>query len=234
MKKIHWFTDKTTPKNLKVGDSFEIIDKELVRQIYKILKLQKDEHIVIKNQDLGYEAVLRDISSKKVTISILCKKESNVLKKFALIICIPKKDKFELILEKCTEIGVTDFYPVVSDRTIKININTERASKIIQEASEQAQRLDTPILHTISKLDDVLNELRPIVFDVEGVPMPHHSLEGRNPILDIQNILIGPEGGFSERELQLFKEKNLNIYKLGDTVLKTETAAIVMSGLLLN
>ena len=228
MKKIHWFTDKTIPKDLKMGDSFEITNKELVKQIDKVLKLQKDEHIFIKNEGFGYEAVLTDVSSKNIAISIINKKESSIAKKCALIICIPKIDTFELILEKCTEIGLTDFYPVISDRTIKTNINIERAHKIIQEASEQAQRLDTPILHTISKLDDILGELKPIVFDTEGTQVTSNKLKEKN------TFLIGPEGGFSERELELFKEKNLEIYKMGNTVLKTETAAIVVSGLLLN
>lgn len=228
MKKIHWFTDKRLSKDLKAGDSFEITDKELMRQIHKVLKLQKDEHIVIKNEGFGYEAVLTDVSLKNVCVSILHKKESGGTKKSALIICIPKKDKFELILEKCTEIGITDFYPVISDRTIKTNINIERASKIIEEASEQAQRLDTPTLHKISKLEDILDELKPIVFDVEG-----KQYLGRSDLAPTE-VLIGPEGGFSEKELKLFKEKKLEIYKLGNTVLKTETAAIVVSGLLLN
>lgn len=228
MKKIHWFTDKTIPKDLKMGDPFEITNKELVKQIDKVLKLQKDEHIFIKNEGFGYEAVLTDVSSKNVAISIIHKKENGITKKCALIICIPKKDKFELILEKCTEIGLTDFYPVISDRTIKTNINIERAHKIIQEASEQAQRLDTPTLHTISKLEDVLDELKPIVFDVEGTKVTSSKLSAQN------HFLIGPEGGFSQRELESFKEKNLEIYKIGNTVLKTETAAIVVSGLLLH
>jgi 16S rRNA (uracil1498-N3)-methyltransferase len=245
MKKIHWFTDKTIPKDLKTGDSFEITDKELMKQIYKVLKLQKDESIVIKNEGFGYEAILIDVSSKNVVVSILDKKENNITKKCALIICIPKKDKFELILEKCTEIGITDFYPVISDRTIKTNINSERALKIIQEASEQAQRLDTPTLHTISKLEDILDELKPIVFDVEGKKWCHPGFipgsgntknETPHQVRDDSTItfLIGPEGGFSEKELKLFREKKLEIYKLGNTVLKTETAAIVVSGLLLN
>ena len=228
MKKIHWFTDKTLSKDLKAGDSFEITDTELVKQIYKVLKLQKDESIVIKNEGFGYEAVLTDVSSKKVIVSILNKKENNIQKKSGLIICIPKKDKFELILEKCTEIGITDFYPVISDRTIKTNINSERASKIIEEASEQAQRLDTPTLHTISKLEDILDELKPIVFDVDGIKTDTSKLKSKNI------FLIGPEGGFSEKEQELFKEKGLEAYKIGNTVLKTETAAIVVSGLLLN
>jgi 16S rRNA (uracil1498-N3)-methyltransferase len=245
MKKTHWFTDKTASYNLKEGETFDIGDKEVVTQIFKVLKLQRGEHIVLKNEGFAYECELLLVSREKITVSILNKKESVIQKKISLVICIPKKDKFELILEKCTEIGITDFYPVISERTIKTNVNSERASKIIQEASEQAQRLDTPKLHAISKLEDVLDELKPIVFDVEGQPWCHPGFipESRNINTEtpkqvrgdnLVSFLIGPEGGFSQKELDLFKEKNLHTYKLGDTVLKTETAAIVVSGLLLN
>lgn len=228
MKKIHWFTDTTIKKELSVGDLFDITEKDTVKQIFKILKLQKNEFIVIKTGNFVYECKIIEVSREKITVSILEKKYPVTQNKKTLIFCIPKKDKFELIIEKCTEIGITDFYPVISDRTIKTNINIERCSKIIQEASEQAQRLDTPTLHTISKLDDVLGELKPIVFDVEGIKVTSKDLHGRD------TFLIGPEGGFSERELNLFKEKEIEIYKIGETVLKTETAAIVISGLILN
>jgi 16S rRNA (uracil1498-N3)-methyltransferase len=236
MKKIHWFTDHTIPHNLKRGDEFEIHEKEVVKQVSRVLKLQKGEHMMIKSDSFGYECEIIEVSHAIIRVLILNKKESVNQKRISLIVCVPKKDKFELILEKCTEIGITDFYPVISDRTIKTNINVERATKIIQEASEQAQRLDTSTLHTISKLDDVLGELKPIVFDVEGEKWGErlcHSRERGNPE-NIKVFLIGPEGGFSQREVNLFKEKGLKIYKLGETVLKTETAAIVVSGLLLN
>lgn len=228
MRKIHWFTDTTITKDLKVGEVFDITEKEVVKQIFKVLKLQKDEHIIIKTNNFVYECKIIEVTRDKITVSALNKKHVVSQKKISLVFCIPKKDKFELILEKCTEIGVTDFYPIISDRTIKTNINIERASKIIQEASEQSQRLDTPVLHTITKLEEVLDELKPIVFDTEGVKVTSHELKGKNI------FLIGPEGGFSERELNLFKEKMLETYKIGETVLKTETAAIVVSGLLLN
>ncbi len=216
------------PSTLKAGDAFDITEREVVTQIFKVLKLQKGEHIVVKTDVCAYECELIEVSREKISVLIEERKESVSQHKVSLVFCIPKKDKFELILEKCTEIGITDFYPVISDRTIKTNINIERAHKIIQEASEQAQRLDTPTLHTISKLDDILDELKPIVFDVEGEQYLGRSEVGRS------EVLIGPEGGFSQRELNLFKEKNLTTYRLGNTVLKTETAAIVVSGLVLN
>lgn len=226
MKKIHWFTDTSILKDLERGDSFEIRDKEVVKQVYRVLKLQKGEHIILKNVSFGYECEIISVSHEIINVLILNIKESTIKKRISLMFCIPKKDKFELLIEKCTEIGVTDFYPIISDRTIKMNINEERSIKIIKEASEQAQRIDTPVLHKTQSLQHALEELKPIVFDVDGENMSEISKDKNI------SILIGPEGGFSEKELQLFKEKGLQIYKLGDTVLKTETAAILACGLI--
>jgi len=224
MKKIHWFTvTNSTPSN---KNTFTIQDEEVVRQISRVLKLEAGESVVIKTDETAFEGVIQQVSREEVTISNLKEKTQDIsFKKISLFFCIPKKDKFETILEKCTEIGVTDFYPVISSRTVKTDINTERSEKIIQEASEQAQRIDTPLLHEIQSLEDIIKEYRPAVFDVDGEPF------SKNSVLAVHNILIGPEGGFTPEEIKMFKEHRLDIYKIGHTVLKTETAAIVISAL---
>lgn len=224
MKKIHWFT----VKNIIPAGEIEttITDHEVIRQISKVLKLQAGERVVLKTDQTAFEGILSLVSRNEVVVSELVEKiRTESYKKVSLFFCIPKKDKFELILEKCTEIGITDFYPVISDRTVKTNINIERSEKIIQEASEQAQRIDTPILHAIQSIDDIIREYRPAVFDVEG------EVFKRDENKAIQHILIGPEGGFTLRELELFRDTRLDIFKIGETVLKTETAAILVSGL---
>lgn len=227
MKKIHWFTDKdslATPD----GKLF-IKNKEVIKQIQKVLRIEVGETIVVRTIGAPFEGEIESITSFEIVLSNIREVESIYPhKKLALFFCIPKKDKFELILEKCTEIGVTDFYPVISDRTVKTNINYERSIKIIEEASEQAQRIDTPNLHEIRSIEEVVREFRPVVFDVDG------GLFSYEDNAHIQNMLIGPEGGFSEKEILLFQKEKLDIFKLKGTVLKTETAAIVISGILLN
>lgn len=226
MKKIHWFTvTNSSPSN---KNTFTIQDEEVVKQISRVLKLEVGESVVIKTDETAFEGKISEVTREEVTVSDMKEMiQPASFRKTSLFFCIPKKDKFELILEKCTEIGVTDFYPVVSDRTVKTNINIERSEKIIQEAAEQAQRIDTPILHEIQSLEDILKEYRPAVFDVEGEKFD------KSTNVAIHNILIGPEGGFSDKELKLFKDMRLDIYRIGNTVLKTETAAIAISTLVI-
>ncbi len=225
MKKIHWFTISGKHKTPVVGEMFDITDLDVTKQIAKVLRLEADEAVVIRTYEGTYEGRIRAITKGSVQVMLTTQLEGKTEKRVALFCCIPKKDKFELILEKCTEIGVTDFYPIVSDRTIKTDINVERSLKIIEEASEQAQRVDTPKLHPIQKLGECLENFAPIVLDVEGKAF--RKSDSKESI----SLLIGPEGGFSEKEIALFKEKELKIYKLGENVLKTETAAIVGCGL---
>ncbi len=224
MKKIHWFTvTNSTPSN---KNTFTIQDEEVVKQISRVLKLEAGEAVVIKTDETAFEGVITEVSREEVTVSNLKEKVQDVsFKKVSLFFCIPKKDKFETILEKCTEIGVTDFYPVISSRTVKTDINTERSEKIIQEAAEQAQRIDTPILHEIQSLEDIIKEYRPAVFDIDGENLAKANTS------TLHNVLIGPEGGFTPEEVKMFKDHRLDTYKLGHTVLKTETAAIVVSAL---
>jgi 16S rRNA (uracil1498-N3)-methyltransferase len=227
MKKIHWFTDKEA---LATQDGILFIkNKEVIKQIQKVLRLEEGERIVVRTIGATFEGIISKISPLTIEVSGIEEIQSLYpQKQISLFFCIPKKDKFELIIEKCTELGITNFYPVISDRTIKTNINLERAQKIIEEACEQAQRTDTPTLHEIRDIKEVVEEFRPVVFDVDG------GLLDTNSVKHIQNFLIGPEGGFSEKELELFRKEKLDIYKLKTPVLKTETAAIAISGLLLD
>jgi 16S rRNA (uracil1498-N3)-methyltransferase len=226
MKKIHWFTDKdalATPQ----GELY-IKNKDVIKQILKVLKLEEGENIIVRTSGAAFGGVIHSVTSFEIILNQIEEVVSHYPQKQAsLFFCIPKKDKFELILEKCTELGITNFYPIISDRTIKTNINIERAQKIIEEACEQAQRTDTPVLHEIRDLEEIIKEFRPVVFDVDG------GILAKDEALHIHNFLIGPEGGFSEKEIMLFKKEKLDIYKLKTPVLKTETAAIAVTSLLL-
>ncbi len=226
MKKIHWFTD--TDAIATPDKQLHIRNKEVISQICKVLKLKTGEKIVVRTYGATFEGIITQALQDKVILSDIQEVEPLYTpKKLSLFFCIPKKDKFELILEKCTELGVTDFYPVLSDRTIKTSINTARSLKIIEEASEQAQRIDTPTLHDIRNLEEVVDVFKPTVFDVEGGLLSHEQAA------HIHGILIGPEGGFSEKELSHFRNQKLDIYKLKGPILKTETAAIAAVSLIM-
>ena len=132
----------------------------------------------------------------------------------------------EWVVEKATELGVSKIVPVVSERSEKKGFNLERMLKIAIEASEQCGRVDVPILESSQQLADSIKDCKEeiIVFDPSGTPPSPPLVQGRE---GATSVFIGPEGGWTEKELEIFKQKEAKILSLGSLTLRAETAAIV-------
>jgi 16S rRNA (uracil1498-N3)-methyltransferase len=138
-----------------------------------------------------------------------------------------KKDTFEWITEKATELGVTDVVPVIAERSEKKNLNEERLKKISVEASEQSGRGDVPIVHPIISLEEAMEKVKQdgmqtVVFHLEGDTFHTAFFDKNNDLA----VFIGPEGGWSEREVEMFHTNGFAVRSLGDQVLRSETAVI--------
>jgi 16S rRNA (uracil1498-N3)-methyltransferase len=138
-----------------------------------------------------------------------------------------KINYLNFIIQKATELGVSKFTPILTERTIVRKINEKRINKIIIEASEQSNRLKVPKLEEMVKLDNFLklNQKTNIIFG---------DLNTNNTKLHVKNteplcILIGPEGDFTEKEREkILKLKNIIPLKINENILRAETAAISM------
>ena len=131
------------------------------------------------------------------------------------------------MIQKATEIGVTRFIPVLTERTIVRKLNEKRINKIIIEASEQSNRLNIPSLDKLIKLDAFLksNKNTNIIFGDLNTDNKKIDIKSRNPLC----VLIGPEGDFSLKEREnILKLKNIIPLKINDNILRSETAAISM------
>jgi 16S rRNA (uracil1498-N3)-methyltransferase len=221
-------------EHLRNKREISIFDDELIHQWKDVFRLRAgDKVILLDNTSFEYLAEVELLAKGKADFKILDSSiAENISKKEVwLFAALIKKDNFEWILEKGTEIGVSHFVPILSDRTEKKDINMERAVKIIREASEQSGRGKLPELEEPTYLEQAINAAR--------IPLIAFHLSGEKFVSDFHNakqkvgILIGPEGGWSDKELELFKEKNVPVYSLGAQVLRAETAAIVIPGLLL-
>ena len=156
-----------------------------------------------------------------------------------LIAALIKKDNFEWIIEKATELGVTGIIPVISERSEKKSLNMERGNKILVEASEQSGRVTLPQLKNPQSLAEVIQsvtqadeeKMNLISIDPEGKPWPKSGFGQFDS--KPAGIFVGPEGGWSDRELEMFKEAGIAIYSIGSQVLRAETAAVAVSSLLL-
>ena len=186
---------------LKIGDEVVLFDGLSTERIYKLTELNDREAHLQQITELVRKLPLRDVY---------------------LLWALLKKDKNDWVLQKCTELGVSHFVPLLADRSEKTGFNAERAQKIVIEAAEQCGRSDVPTAREPMRIETALKEL--------GDKVELYICEQDGPdnaqMADHIGVLIGPEGGWSEVEKRLFKDRNLKHLNLHDFTLRAETAAI--------
>lgn len=225
--KIHRFYYKQTqPKNI------EITNRDIAHQIFKVLRLKIGERVILFNglELLDFIFEVKALAKNKITLDFLEFQQNNREsdKKIHLHLSILKNTNFELAVAKTVELGVTSITPIITERTIKTNLNLERIGKIIKEAAEQSGRGVVPQIFNPIKLVDVISQAKnPIIFDPAG---EKNIVEDKKEI----SIFIGPEGGWTADELELARNKKVKIASLGKTILRAETATIVGTFFLLS
>lgn len=224
MKKIHRFF-VTTP--YPTTGEITISEKELVHQMYSVLKFKIDDVFALFwNGSPDVVIQIRSISKKELLGTILETKNNSTTpdKKITAILSITKGDTFDMTIQKLTEIGIDTIVPIVSDRTIKQKTNIDRLKKISTEALEQCGGNVLPTITEIKTLEQILKEYSitdMVVYDT------YQDGDNQNNLKNKTIILIGPEGGWSEREQTLFREKGITIGSLGSRIYRAETAAII-------
>jgi 16S rRNA (uracil1498-N3)-methyltransferase len=224
-------------QKLAAGLNAEITDPEQVHKISHVLRLKKGAQILVFDAaGMEYLAQVKNADKKSVQILIEQTRETTAEPKIKInLYCgLIKKNRFEIILEKCTEIGVAQFYPIVSERAV---VHTEsvpqRWKKIIIEAAQQSGRKHIPEIHDPEKLQEILNKFpagAQIVLASEqgGTKEIAKSIANLKPTENI-NLFIGPEGGWTSAELEMFDKAGAIKLNLGSRILRAETAAIVFS-----
>jgi len=229
--KLHRFY---TTISIEEGVINTLPDQSLIHQIGSVLRLCPDDRVVFWNGNGNdYESKIVLIDKNKITfrvVNIKIVKPFFSLKLF-LAFSLIKKDNIEWIIQKCSELGVTNFIPLISERSEKKGFNLERAKKIMIEACEQSGRGDVPVIHEPVSLREFLQKenKKIIVFHTHG-----NGLDKNNFLSETELVAcIGPEGGWSETEISLLKEKGVSIVRLNTPILRSETAAVVISSIFL-
>jgi 16S rRNA (uracil1498-N3)-methyltransferase len=145
-----------------------------------------------------------------------------------LFISILKGENFDLVVQKVTELGANHIVPVLCDRTIKKNINQKRVEKIAIEASEQSGRTSVLKIHEPVTLKKAVEDFLAIDGDMAVCHQRGDSWEESKKLLKKYPLgfLVGPEGGWSEKEEKYFEKMALRKIKFSNNVLRAETAAI--------
>ncbi len=207
-------------------------DKEESKHIIKVLR-KKDGDILFVTNGLGYlfecEITLASDNKCIVKINSFEKKEAP---KFHLHLAVaPTKmnDRYEWFLEKATEIGIQEITPIICDRSERKVINKERFDKIVLSALKQCNETYLPKLNEAVTLKEFINKQQN-----KGLQLIAHCEETDKKTLksvlktnEDVTLLIGPEGDFSVKEIALALENNYIPVSLGNTRLRTETAAVV-------
>jgi len=216
------------PESLSINLNSKL-DKSQSHYLAKVMRTNIGENFSLFNQSGEWEAKITKIIKGVVEFSITKKIRSNANEKEIWLAFAPiKLNYLNLMMQKATELGVTRFIPILTERTIVRRINQKRISKIIIEASEQSNRLKIPKLEEIVKLDNFLksNQKINIIFgDLNTDNSSLNIVKNTEPLC----ILIGPEGDFTEKEKEKILElKKLIPLKINENILRSETAAISM------
>ncbi len=203
------------------------------------------EITVVNGKGEEYLVEIVEVTTDQVHGAIVKKMERQAEPrvKITLVQSLPKADKFEWILQKNTELGVSRFQPVFTERSnIKLDQATqerklERWGKIIREAAEQSGRQIIPVLEPIRRWNEMLSGCNTglvlIPWEGETVQSLKQVLGRQTKIPESLKVLIGPEGGFSLKEVEEAKEKGAIPVTLGPRILRTETAGLVVASALL-
>ncbi|MFV8343849.1 16S rRNA (uracil(1498)-N(3))-methyltransferase [Flavobacterium sp. XS2P39] len=219
--------------NPTINDTTETFsfDKEESKHIIKVLR-KKDSDILYVTNGLGYlfKTEITLASDNKCTVKIISFEKSAPSKFHLHLAVAPTKmnDRFEWFLEKATEIGIHEITPIICDRSERKVINNERFDKIILTAMKQSNILFLPKLNDAVSLKEFVKQER------EGLNFIAHCEETNKKSLKSAleanrnvTVLIGPEGDFTEKEIELALDSKYVPVSLGATRLRTETAAIV-------
>lgn len=207
--------------------------------IKTVMRMKKNDQIeVVYNKKL-YLCLIADFKLNRVEIITEMEFEKDNLPAITLIIPLLKEAKMKLILEKATELGVTQIIPVLMTRSI-IKLDNlgfmkkkTRWEKICQEASEQSKRITVPIISNLIALNDLKSwdGLKIICSTTKNIPSFKMGLKNKDKY-DKISIVIGPEGGLTKTEEELLIDYGFQPFSLGNRILRVETVPIVVLGII--
>jgi 16S rRNA (uracil1498-N3)-methyltransferase len=226
-------------EELSPDDIYITHETNFIHQLKNVFRFKVGQKILIFNEKIG-EIEVELIKVSKIDMSfkfVQYIKESDINKtlkrQVSLYMSIIKNNNFDLVVEKAVELGVNKIVPVISERTIKNDLNIHRLNRIIKEATEQSGRMSLMVIDDSLYLDTAINKSKDennIVY-FGSIDSNNHTFN-RDTNLKKIAIFIGPEGGFSDDEINIFLNKDIKPIGLGDYVLRAETAAIVGCGLI--
>ena len=221
--------------NTKI-DNYFLFDKETNHHLNNVRRIKNKEELICVYEQVFYLCEI-EVNNKELKAIIKEKLDINneLNTHINLIYGIPKGEKLDLVLQKATELGVKEITLFNSERSIvkfdesKINTKMERFNKIVKGASEQSKRNIIPTINKPININEIpLNDINIIAFEEESSNNQSTLFNLLNKNLNNLriNVVIGPEGGFSNKEVDYLVKKGYVRVSLGKRILRSETACL--------
>lgn len=235
---MHRFFLKTRIDN---PQNISITDKEIINKIKKVLRQKIGDTFFLFDIDgQEFQVIIESINANQIKCKYVSKeiidRELEIV--INLYMALLKKDKFEWICQKAAEIGVKKIIPMVTENCVVTELSKnklDRYKKILAEATMQCGGQVVPELAGLINFEQAVKKL-----DSASLNIIPYEQEQENQLINVLklnksksvNVFIGPEGGFSQFEIDLAKQNKLIPTTLGKRILRAETAAIVSCGII--
>ena len=220
----------------KINENF-ILSEQDNFHIERVLRMRDGDHIVVTYESNKYDCTVSFRNGVNVHVESLLDVNNELECDITLVYGIPKKDKFELVIQKSCELGVSNIVPFLAKRSIPVlddkntNKKLERWNMIAKEACEQSKRnklvtIDEPV--SLKRVLDYKSELNLIAYEDLNCDGSKHLYEllANNP--KSVTIVVGPEGGFEKSEVDYLVDNGFISVSLGKRILRSETAPLYM------
>ena len=235
-------TNRFYVPEIKFENGFMVLGSQgLVNQLNKVLRVKTGEKLYLfDNSGMEYETKVHKINPSKIEVRLLNQSlgKQEVEIHITLYQALLKKDRWVWLLQKVTELGVAEIVPFMSEFCIADQISDtkrERYEKILTEATEQCGGCKIPKLGELQDFEQVVKSIqqkneKAFLFHPNESAVPiSQAVQGLKEV----GLLVGPEGGFSPKEVELAKSAGIQIASLGKRILRAETAGIIAVGLVL-
>jgi 16S rRNA (uracil1498-N3)-methyltransferase len=222
--------------NLNLESQTAILNEVESNHACKVLRLNEGEALeIINGQGLVAQALITKSHHKRCEVKIERIQSFEAPKRLIHLAICPTKgnDRFEWMLEKIVEIGVDEITPLISENSERNKLNFERLEKIILSATKQSLRAYMPMLNPQFKVSEFIENQTNTFMAHCDEGFERVSIQGLHIDQNV-TIMIGPEGDFSKREIELALQNGLKSVSLGQNRLRTETAGVVAVALLRN
>lgn len=232
--KVPAWPPRSAPRLFVAGplslDAAVTLDGPQAHYLARVMRVQPGDAVILCD-DLTGEWAAAVVEAGKRDVLLQCKEQLRTREEvpdFMLCAALLKKDRFDLVLEKATELGVRTIQPVLTRRCVADKLNPERARTVVTEAAEQCARTALPVINQPMPLDRMLSQWEPdralfFADEMGGLPAAEAFAAHFGPAA----LLIGPEGGFTDEERAAVRAlPQANSISLGPRVLRGETAAI--------